>query len=329
MREWTRFGLMALLALAAGCAASSGPPAEKRLTLGMLPKLDIPYFQACRDGAKQAGKELGITVDYDGPVQTSVEEQIDRVEQWIAQGYDLIAVAPNDPERIAPVLKKAKERGIVVVTFDADANPTASGRPAFVNQASVEQIGTLLVDILAEGIGKQGKAVIVSSTATAPNQNAWMAVMKPRLAKEYPQIELLPDLMPGEDQNKVREQTLQLLNATPDLKGIFALTSIALPGAAEAVRQTGRSKKVYVTGLTLPSMIGDYVRDGTVEKVVLWNPVDLGYLAVQVALRLKQGPLPDGKHDFGRLKGVAVKNGEVLLGPPLVFTKENIDQFSF
>ena len=123
-----------------------------------------------------------------------------------------------------------------------------SGRLAFVNQASTEAIGNLLVDVLAAGIGKKGKALIVSSTPTAPNQNAWMAVMKPKLKKDYPEIELVQDLMPGVDKNNCREQTLQVINATPDLKGIWGLTSKA-SRERRSDRQANKISKIYVTGL--------------------------------------------------------------------------------
>jgi rhamnose transport system substrate-binding protein len=335
-----RFIMMVAAAmLAVGCGGDTSSVAStaktannsgtKQLKVGMLPKLDIPYFQACRQGAEEACKELGFTFDYNAAPQLSADEQESRVRQWIAQKYDVILIAPNDPESIAPVLAKAKREGVVVVTYDADANPERSGRAAFVNQASVQGIGEGLVDALAEQMGKRGKALIVSSTPTAPNQNAWMAVMKPYLKKKYPEIELLQDLMPGEDQNLCREQTRQVIAATPDLKGIVGLTSKALPGAAEAVKQAGKSGQIAVTGLGLPSEVKEHVNDGTVKKFLLWSPIDLGYLAVHAAKAAKEGKLSDGKHTFGRLKDVAVSNGEVLLGPPMEFTKENVGTATF
>jgi len=313
----------------ASTTSTTSKPAATALKVGMLPKLDIPYFQACRQGAEEACKELGYTFDYNAAPQLSADEQESRVRHWIAQKYDVILIAPNDPESIAPVLAKAKREGIVVVTYDADANPERSGRAAFVNQASTQGIAEGLVDVLAEQMGKKGKALIVSSTPTAPNQNAWMAVMKPYLKKKYPDIELLQDLMPGEDQNLCREQTRQVIGATPDLKGIVGLTSKALPGAAEAVKQAGKSGSIVVTGLGLPSEVKEHVNDGTVKKFLLWSPIDLGYLAVHTAKAAKDGSLKDGSFTFGRLKNIAIKNTEVLLGPPMEFTKENVGSATF
>jgi ABC-type sugar transport system substrate-binding protein len=298
--------------------------------MGMMPKLvGISYFNACRRGAEEAARELGVALNYDGPPVDRVELQSQMIDEWIALGHDVIAVAPNDPEVIAPALRRAHDAGIVTLTWDADANPAASGRARFVNQAPVVAVGNLLVDIMASAIGGQGKTVIVTGSATAPNQNAWMAVMQQRIKEKYPGISLLETLVPEEDQNRARQMTRDVLSAHADLAGIWGITSVALPAVAEAVRQSGRSGKVYVTGLSLPATVKTYVHDGTVEKFVLWNPIDLGYLTVQVAHRLATGSLGSGPLRFGRLGGIEATSTEVILGPPLLFEKHNVDQYDF
>lgn len=295
-----------------------------------MPKLmGISYFNACRRGAEEAAKELDVELNYDGPAVDKVEEQIKIVDRWIAQGYDIVAVAPNDPEVIAPALKRAKQAGITVLTWDADANPVSSGRAAFVNQAPILAIGNALVDVLAEQINSQGKTVIITGSATSPNQNAWMDVMQRRLQERYPSIILLETLVSNEDQAKAAQLTRDVLASNPDLKGIWAITSVALPGAAKAVRDAGKAGQVAVTGLSLPNVMREYVKDGTVARFVLWNPVDLGYLAVQAGKLLAEGKLKPGEQAIGRLHGVTVSEGEVLLGGPLVFDKHNIDSYDF
>lgn len=295
-----------------------------------MPKLmGIAFFNQVKIGAEEAAKELGIDLTFDGPSRDSAEMQSQMVDEWIALGYDVIAVAPNDPEVIAPALKRAKDAGIAVMTWDADANPTASGRAVFVNQAPAEEVGKTLVELMAKAIGDQGKTVIVTGSATAPNQNAWMKAMRAELAARHPRITLLETIVPDEDQNKARQLTLDALNAHPDLAGIWGITSVALPGTAEAVKQAGKSGKVYVTGLSLPSSARSYVLDGTVPQFVLWNPVDHGYLTIQVAKALAEKSLTPGTQSFGRLRRVLVKESEVILGPPLVFDKSNIDQYKF
>ncbi|MFN6104910.1 MAG: substrate-binding domain-containing protein [Planctomycetaceae bacterium] len=339
-----RLPIIALLlcALVVGCTTGSETPAPapsgsgadrpagKRLKVGMLPKLvGIDYFNECQKGAQEAASELGIDLTYDGPSTDKVELQVQMIDEWIALGYDAIAVSPNDPEVIAPALKRARDAGIVVLTWDADANPTSSGRQVFVNQCPVADVGSRLVDLMADAIGGKGKTVIVTGSATSPNQNAWMQAMRAHLKEKYPQIELLETLVPDENQNRARQMTLDLLTAETELAGVWGITSVALPGVAEAVKQAGKTGKVFVTGLSLPSTVKGYVKDGTIPRFVLWSPKDLGYLTIHAAKALTDQQLDPGTSDFGRLKEIRITSDEVILGPPFVFDADNIDQFSF
>jgi ABC-type sugar transport system substrate-binding protein len=315
---------------AARVGGPDGARTGRTMRMGMMPKLmGISYFNACRKGAEEAARALAIDLTFDGPNVDKVELQAQMIDEWIALGYDIIAVAPNDPEVIAPALRRARDAGILTLTWDADANPQSSGRALFVNQAPVEAVGNLLVDLMAGATGGRGKTVIVTGSATAPNQNAWMAVMERRLLEDYPGMTLLQTLVPEEDQNRARQMTLDVLNAHPDLAGAWGITSVALPAVAEAVHQAGRSGKVRVTGLSLPSTVRPYVRDGTIEQFVLWNPVDLGYLTVHVARQLADRTLAPGTSAFGRLRGIRVDGDQVILGPPKVFDRTNIDQYDF
>lgn len=319
-----------LAALAAGCTAGADADPNAPPRMGLMPKLmGISYFTASAKGAREAADELGIELDYDGPAVDSAGEQVKIIDRWIAQGYDMIAVAPNDPELIAPALARAREAGITVLTWDADANPTTSRRETFVNQAPIDEIGETLVDILGEAVGGEGKVVIITGSATAPNQNAWMKVMRRRIAEKYPRLELLETLVSDEDQAKAYRLARDVINAHPDLRGIWGITTMALPGAAKAVRDAGKSGQIQVTGTSLPNTMREYVEDGTVERFVLWSPVDLGYLTVHAARLLRDGKLTPGEQSIGRLHGVRVSAGEVLLGPPKVFDRENIGQFDF
>ena len=121
-----------------------------------------------------------------------------------------------------------------------------------------------------------------------------------------------------------------MIKAYPNLKGVFAISSVAFPGASEAVKQAGKSGQVFVTGLSTPNDMRSYVKDGTVKSVILWNTKDLGYLTVYAARALVDGTLQkDSKLKAGRLGERDVKGDNVMLGGTLTFTKNNIDDFNF
>jgi len=305
----------------------------KKITVALLPKAKgNPYFSSCNDGAQEAAKELGnVTVIYDGPTDGSPEKASQMIEQWILKKVDVIAVSPNDPEVLAPAMKKARAKGIHVVTWDADGKPGT--REFFVNQATAQTIGYGLVDTMAKdlgGEGAKGDVAIVTATLTAANQNEWIKYMKERLAK-YPGLNLV-GIKPSDDKANVAFQVTQdLMKAYPDLKGVFAITSVAFPAAADAVKQAGKGGQVLVTGLATPNSMKPFVKDGTVKSVFLWNTKDLGYLTVQTANALASGTLKPGDTSLkaGRLGEKKIDGDNVLLGDYLVFTKDNIDQFDF
>jgi len=296
----------------------------------MMPKLvGIPYFNAAEKGAKEAAKELKVDLVYDGPTEAKAALQSQMIEQWIQQQCSAITVAANDPNALAPAMKKAGDAGIKTGAWDADVAKDA--RQVFVNQATFNAIGYKLVDVMAEETGGKGKFMVLTGSLTAPNQVAWLKAMRERMKQKYPQMSIA-SVQPGEeDLQKGIDITTNYLEAHPDTTGVFGITSVALPGAAEAVKQSGLTGKVAVTGLTTPNEMKDYMKEGVVKKFVLWNPIDLGYLAVYVANAQVEGNLPkSGTFKAGRLGEVKMlAPDEVLLGPPLVFTKENIDKYNF
>jgi rhamnose transport system permease protein len=107
----------------------------------------------------------------------------------------------------------------------------------------------------------------------------------------------------------------------------MGIAAPAVPGAAEAVKQAGR-KDVFVIGLSLPNLCKKYVHDGVIQSVILWNTGNLGYLTVYTANELITAK-PTGTLTAGRLGQVAIDGTEVVLGKPMIFNKENIDNFNF
>ena len=326
--------LVSLAVIAAACGVGQQPSSQGGgggpEKVCMMPKLvGIPYFNASETGAKEAAEELGIDLVYDGPTEAKAALQSQMIEQFIQQQCGAITVAANDPNALAPAMKKAGEAGIATGAWDADVAPDS--RDVFVNQATFEAIGYELVDVMAEQTDGKGKFLVVTGSLTAPNQVAWLKAMRERMKEKYPGMSIA-SVEPGEEDLQLGiDITKNYLRANPDTAGVFGITSVALPGAAEAVQQAGLEGEVAVTGLSTPNEMKPYLESGAVEKFVLWNPVDLGYLAVHVANAQIKGNMPkSGTFEAGRLGKVeVVAEDEVLLGPPLVFSKENIGEYDF
>jgi ABC-type sugar transport system substrate-binding protein len=310
-------------------AAAQEPRAYK---IAVMPKLvGIDYFNAVQKGAREAAAELGVELIYDGPVDNDVTKQARMVESWIARKVDAICIAPNDPDAIAPVLRKARARGIKVLTYDADAKENA--RDFFVNQATYEAIAQSLIESMVKGIGPDGKYIILTGSLTAVNQNIWMREMEKYRLAHYPGLTNLSPTPKAteEDQALATQVTIDVLKTYPDLKGIFAITSVALPGAAEGLMKENAAGRIFLTGLSTPNSMREYVKKGALKEFVLWNPVNLGYLTVHAAAAQIKGDLTKDSAALkaGRLGEVQIKDGVILLGAPTVFTAENIDQFDF
>jgi len=311
------------------------PPdlAGEDIVLVDVPKLiGIGYFAATTLGQQQAAEELGnVEVTTDAPTEGNIDEQITFIDNYITRGVDGILFAANDPVAIGPVLKKALEAGIHVVGYDANAVPDA--REWFVNQAEFNGIAKALLDSLAAEKGEDASFGIVTSTFTTPNQARWISEMWAYANECYPDMTWLETLEAQEDYNLSFEQSNTLIDKYGDeLDGLFGMTSVATPAAADAVTQAGLCGEVAVIGLATPNAMKPFVNDGCVKSVVLWNPVDLGYAAVYVMRAIVDGTLEPGDTEVeaGRLGTLQIVNGsEVLLGPPFIYTEENINDFDF
>jgi ABC-type sugar transport system substrate-binding protein len=214
-----------------------------------------------------------------------------------------------------------------------DAGSQADAREWFINQAAFNAIAKTLMDKLVEEKGEDASFGIVTSTFTTPNQARWIAEMQAYTEKCYPNLKYLETVEAQEDQKLSFDQANSLLNKyAGEIDGLLAMTSIATPASADAVTQADLCGQVAVVGLGLPNAMKPFVNDGCVKSVVLWNPIDLGYAAVQVMRAAVDGTLVPGATSFdaGRLGTLQVINGsEVLLGDPFVWTIDNINDYDF
>ena len=306
--------------------------AEAKYKIAFVPKLiGIPYFNAMEEGGKKAAADLDVEFIYTGPVTADVAKQSEIVDNLITQGVDAIAVAPNDPAAITPVLKKAQEKGIVVLTSDTDGAQDV--REVFVNQALQDAIGYTTFRRISQSHELRRRVRHCFLRTYCWNLNTWILYELQKLA-EYPNMKLVTIRYAEEDVQMAINVMLDLINAFPNLKGVIGQCSTSAPGVAEAVEQAGKIDQIFATGISVPSMMSKYVKSGAVKSFVLWNPVDLGYLTVWAAkYLLDKNTFEDGKeYDVPGIETkpvFLVQDKMLVLGPPKVFDANNVDQFNF
>ena len=247
------------------------------------------------------------------------------------QRTSALVVSANDPKAICDALNQARDGGTKVVTFDSDTDPTC--RDLYVNQATAEGIAKVQVDLVTKAIGDTGEVAILSASANATNQNAWIDLMKKDLEANHPNVKLVDVVYGNDDDQTSFDKTAALLQSHPDLKGIVSPTTVGISAAARYLSTSDKKGQVYLTGLGTPNQMREFVKDGTVKEFALWNPGDLGYLAAFAAKALAEGTITGAEGDTfeaGSLGSFTVgADSVVLLGDPFVFTAENIDQFNF
>ena len=335
--------------------------AEGTYKIGMLPKFKGEnYFDGCYVGAQKAAEDLGIELVYDGPNQSEATnaKQVEILTGWMSQDFDAIVVSPCDAEGIAPTLKQFQEKGVLVLTFDADA--PADARSMYVNAATARDIGVALVDVIANGLTENGfgaetpaRLALISGSGLDVNQNEWILAMEAYLAETYPWITVNCDEVgylgadiwtPGSDetaaQNAANESIALSGDATDgsQINAIIGTSSMSTPALAAAWDAVaGEKPNVVITGLATPMGIVDYIldEDNPMDYGVLWDVNNLGYLAVEAAVAVLNGTLEVAEGTFasnlGEKEIVMAEDGglELLLGAALTFGPDNVENFNY
>lgn len=290
------------------------------------------FFDAAHQGALEAAKELkDVEIIYTGPAKATAEGQIEIINSLVAQNVKAIVISANDPDALVPALKKAMARGIKVVSFDSGVRK--DGRLMHLNPSSTPLIGEKLVKMTQDAIGPKGEIAVLSATAQATNQNAWIAAMKGVLAQPaYSGLKLV-SVVYGDDQtDKSYREAQGLFKSYPNLKAIIAPTTVGVAAAAKAVQDEKKVGTLFVTGLGLPSEMAGHVKSGAVKSFAIWNPIDLGYSSIMAAHQFVTGKAKGQageKVSLGRVGTVTLDaNTEAAMAEPFTYDAGNVDQFA-
>jgi rhamnose transport system substrate-binding protein len=338
--------MVAALAFATAACADDTTPSDtpsgastgeikSGLKVAFLPKqVNNPYFDTSDNkGGKVAVEEFKGTYSETGPSEASASAQVSYINTLSQQATDVIVVSANDKDAICGALNEARKAGAKVVTFDSDTKPEC--RDLFINQATAEGIAASQIKLISDAVGPDGGEIaILSATANATNQNAWIEMMKTELTKPaYAKLKLVDTVYGDDADQKSFTEAQGLLAKHPNLKGIISPTTVGVAAAARYLSGSTYKGKVALTGLGTPNQMRAFVKDGTVKSFALWNPADLGYLAAYAGGALASGIITGKEGDkfkAGKLGEFTVgKDATVLLGEPFTFTAANVDQFNF
>lgn len=329
-------GTITALALT-GCAAGTAEPGDEGSSEGasitFIPKnLNNPYITLELSGGKEAAEELGFTYNEAAPLDAGADSQIPFIQTEVQNGTQIIAVSPNDPDAVCPALEDARAGGAKIITFDSDSAKEC--RDLFINQVSVELVAQGQLKQLFDQIGGEGEIAILSATAAAPNQNAWIAAMEEEIAAndDY-QWDLVATVYGDDDDTKSFQEAQGLLQAYPNLKGIISPTTVGIAATARYLSTSEYKGKVALVGLGLPGQMKEYLLDGTVEGFALWDPSEVGYLTAYAGKALLDGTITGEEGDTfeaGKLGSYTVgPDGLVIVGELLEFNAENIDEYEY
>jgi rhamnose transport system substrate-binding protein len=319
-------------ALVAGLMLSTASASFAETRIAVVAKdIGNGFFVAAGKGAEEAAKELGdVKIIFTGPTEPTAEGQIEVINALVAQQVNAIVISANDPDALVPALQKAKQRGITVVSFDSGVAP--EGRDVQLDPSSIDLIGKTIVKLAADHMPEgKGQMAFLSGTATATNQNAWLAAAKTHYG-EFPGVEVVSTVYGDDLFDKSYREAQGLISTYPDLAAISAPTTVGIVAAAQAVTDAGKIGKINVTGLALPSEMAAHIKSGASKSFAIWNPIDLGYSATMIAHGLVKGTVkaePGSEIPIGRVGKITLDdNRSAAMSDPFTYDASNIDQFS-
>src|SRR2546423_4583415 len=327
---------LALLAILIGCnpapTTQQSTTSEPKTKLVYIPKnTGNPYFNQVIEGFKQAAPQDNIEFDTQAPAKADSTSQLPVIKDQVQRGVDVIVLSANSPDALNEALDQAHQKGIAILTVDADLSNNETHRDVGILPTDFSKIGPAQLELIGKMMNYQGDFAILSATADAPNQNAWIAGMKDTLAKDpkFAKMKLVTIVYGDDEPQKSSTEAEALLTKYPNLKGILAPTSVGLAAAAQVLENAGeypggpkaKNGGVVLTGLSTPNQMKKAVEKGVVQSFQLWDPADMGLIAAYLAPQIhskKLNPKPGttinvpGKGDF------TIQDKNIIFAGPLL-----------
>lgn len=319
-----KFMVTALAAALSFGVAFSAVAADK---VGVVVKIGgIPWFNAMEAGIKEQGQKLGVDAFMVGPTSADPALQVRAIEDLIAQGVKVIGVVPNDAKVLEPVLAKAKEAGIIVITHES---PGQKGADWDFELASVKGFGDAYGKLLAEKMGGKGEYAVFVGSLTVPLHNAWADAAIAYIKANHPEMKLVGDRYGvAEDVDKSRSTALDLIAAHPNLKGFLAFGSQGPIGAGRAVEERRKTGEIFVLGPFSPGQGRKLIKSDAISGGFMWNPKQAGEVFVTLADRLMKGEAIKDGDDIPGLGVVKPVGNDIIVDQLVPINKETVDKLA-
>jgi simple sugar transport system substrate-binding protein len=287
------------------------------------------WFIRMEEGVKQFAEETGIDAFQQGPSVADAAQQIQVTEDVIAQGVDALLVVPFQVPPMEPVLQKAMEQGIVVVSHEAsDAQNVHWDVEAFDNAS----YGRHIMDEMAKCMNEEGQYAAFVGSLTSTTHNEWVDAAIAHQQEVYPNMEFVGSKNESTDSvERAYEITKELLKTYPELKGIQGSAATDVVGAGQAVEEAGLQDDICVFGTSIPSYSAELMKTGAVDMSFAWDPAMAGMAMNRVAQMMLAGEeIVDGM-DLGVPGYENIRlDGKVIYGNAWIdMTPENMDQYPF
>ncbi|MFE4714226.1 MULTISPECIES: autoinducer 2 ABC transporter substrate-binding protein [unclassified Paenibacillus] len=316
----------------AGSNSNQGSSSTATRTYFINPKSIGPaYWAAAEKGAKQAETDLKVKVLFNAPTEADSSKQINMIQDMLTRQVNGIGVSPNDAKAVGPVFKKAAGQDVKIVTWDSDAPDT--DRQYYIAPATDEEVGDKLAKTIGDEIGGKGQVAFMVAGLGSQNQIAKSEAAKAYLKANYPGVEVVTTVSSDDDQQKAYANAQNLIKTYPDLKGIIGFAGGEPPAAAEVVEQavkagTLKAGQIAITGIAVPSVVKNYIKNGTIKTDIIWDPGKLAYTTVYVLDQLAQGKKITDGMDVPTVGKVKVDGQSVFIGM-LEVKSDNVDSFGF
>ncbi|MCR9088420.1 MAG: autoinducer 2 ABC transporter substrate-binding protein [Rhodobacteraceae bacterium] len=289
----------------------------------------IQWFNRMEEGVNQYAEDTGTNAFQVGPAQADPQQQAALIEDMIAQGVDALAVVPMSPEALEPVLGRAMEAGITVVTHEAASQQNTSyDLEAFVN----EDFGANLMEQLATCMGGEGEYAVFVGSLTSQTHNQWVDGAIAHQEANYPNMTLVGDKNETfDDSQNAYEKAQEVLRAFPNVKGMQGSASTDVAGIGLAIEERGMEDDTCVFGTSLPSIAGQYLETGAVDGIGFWDPSVAGYAMNKIAQMVMDGEEVTDGMDLGLpgYENVSL-DGKVVYGQAWVnVNADNMAEYPF